>query len=486
MKYSRKISVLIIEDEDYDVNRIKKTLKPFSNRIVIKETVSNGRVAIDLLENDREGYDIVIMDFQIAGGIMGEKLIREIKKINSTIQVIVVTKMTINMTDYEFANQLLEAGATWYCTKYPVDIEEYIYQPTDFILSIVNAFEKKKLEEDRARSNKKLTKNIDDILKKKQIIGETPIIKSLRQQIEKSAESDSNILITGSSGTGKELVAANIHYRGKRKFENFVPINCGSLPENLIESELFGFEKGSFTGAETKKPGLFEVANQGTVFLDEITELPLSTQSALLRVLQEGEIDKIGRTNNVKVNVRIIAATNKNLKDEVQKQNFREDLYYRLNVVPIHVPSLSERRKDIPLLVNHFLKKISMDMNRETPDIEADAMDMLIHYSWHGNVRELQNVVERLLFYGENVLNVNHIQLALGIQIENKAVTKSGTQFRFPPDEIVPWREMERQIKTEYFEIVRKNSTSDAEAARLLGLAPPNYYRMCKELGLKQ
>ncbi len=485
MRTSRKISVLIIEDEEFDVKRIQKTLNPFSNRITIKEIVSNGRVALELLEDDRNGYDVVIMDFQIAGGIMGEKLIQKIKHINPTIQVIVVTKMTINMTDYEFANQLLEAGATWYCTKYPVDIEEYIYQPTDFILSIVNAFEKKKLEEDRAKSNKKLTKNIDDILLKKQIIGETGVIKKLREQIEKSAESDSNILITGSSGTGKELVAANIHFRGKRKFENFVPINCGSLPDNLIESELFGFERGSFTGAEANKPGLFELAHQGTIFLDEISELPLATQSVLLRVIQEGEIDKIGRTRKVNVDVRIIAATNKNLKEEVQKRNFREDLYYRLNVVPIHVPLLRERREDILLLVNHFLKKFSTDMNREIPVIEVPGMEILVNYFWPGNVRELQNVVERLLFYGEKSLTASHVQMALGLQMENKSLKAYGKHFQFSPDEVVPWRDMEKKIKLEYFEFVRNNATSDAEAARLLGLAPPNYYRMCKELGLK-
>ena len=482
---NRKISALIIEDEEFDVKRIKKTLKPFSSRILIKEVVSNGRVAVDLLANDPNGYDVVIMDFQIAGGIMGEKLIQKIKEINNTIQVIVVTKMTINMTDYEFANKLLEAGAAWYCTKYPIDIEDYIYQPTDFILSIVNAYEKKKLQEDRARSTKKLEKNIDDILTKKQIVGETAAMKTLFKQIEKSAETDSNILISGSSGTGKELVAVNIHYRGKRRFENFVPINCGSLPANLIESEIFGFEKGSFTGANARKPGLFEVANHGTIFLDEITELPLNLQSVLLRVIQEGEIDKIGRTRNVKVDVRVIAATNKNLRDQVRKGNFREDLYYRLNVVPIYVPLLRERREDIPLLVDTFLRTFSSDMNRDRPVIGEKAMQMLITYPWPGNVRELQNVVERLLFYGENDLTCAHIKSALGLQMEEHPTGSGGKQFSFSPDDMVPWREMEKRFKIEYFEFIRNNTTSDAEAARMLGLAPPNYYRMCKELGIK-
>lgn len=485
MSLIKKIKVLVIEDEEFDVKRIRRTLEPFSNRIQIKDIVSNGRVALELLENNKAGYDVVIMDFQIAGGIMGEQLIGRIKQISPIIQVIVVTKMTINMTDYDFANQLLEAGAAWYCTKYPADIEEYIYQPTDFILSIVNAYEKKKLEEDKLKSNKKLTQNIQDILAKNQIIGESAAMKKLLKQIEKSAESDSNILIFGSSGTGKELVASNIHYRSKRKFENFVPINCGSLPPNLIESELFGFEKGSFTGAEQPKPGLFEIAHLGTIFLDEISELPLATQSSLLRVIQDGELDKIGRTRKVKVDVRIIAATNKILEEAVRSGKFREDLYYRLNVVPIQVPPLKSRREDIPLLIQHFLKLFSADMNREIPELENQALDILVDYSWPGNVRELQNVVERLLFYDEKRLLVKHARQALGMLSEIKANHEDFFE-RWPWfEKIVSWREMETKIKREYFKYVRKNTTSDAEAARLLGLAPPNFYRMCRELGLK-
>ncbi|MDW7679874.1 MAG: sigma 54-interacting transcriptional regulator, partial [bacterium] len=227
MLSNQKINVLLIEDEEFDVQRIRKTVQPFSDRIQIKEVVSNGQIALNLLKQSSKSFDVVIMDYQITGGIMGENLIRKIKTINPTLQIIVVTKMTINMTDYEFANSLLEAGATWYCTKYPGDIEDYIYQPTDFILSIFNAFEKKKLEEERLRSNKKLLNNINDILSKHQIIGVSASIQNLREQIRQCAATDANTLIAGSSGTGKELVAVNIHYTGRRKLENFVPINCG-------------------------------------------------------------------------------------------------------------------------------------------------------------------------------------------------------------------------------------------------------------------
>ncbi len=484
MASRQKIKIMIIEDEEFDVQRIERTLQPVEDRIIIKDVVSNGLMALKKLEENPKMFDVVIMDFQIAGGLMGEQLIRKIKQIDPLLQVLVVTKMTLNITDYEFANQLLEAGATWYCTKYPGDIEEYIYQPTDFILNILNAYEKKKLEEEKIRSTNKLDRNIQDILTNKRIIGESDLMKQLNNQITVSAQSDANIMIYGSSGTGKELVATNIHYLSKRRLENFVPINCGSLPDNLIESELFGFEKGSFTGADTQKAGLFELADQGTIFLDEISELPLSTQSTLLRVIQEGEIDKIGRQKKVNVNVRIIAATNRDLKKLVKKGEFREDLYYRLNVIPIYVPTLSERQSDIALLIKHFMHTFSVDMNRTPPEIEEPAMTLLTQYQWPGNVRELQNVVQRLLLRREKKITVEQVEMALGMARDFNS--NEDNLVSLPNrHEILSWKEFEHAVRKKYFQFVRRNSASDAEAARLLGLAPPNYYRMCKELGLK-
>ncbi len=482
MLTAETINILLIEDEEYDVRRIKRTLQPIENRVRILDVVSNGRAAIELLAQDRRLYDVVIMDFQIAGGLMGESLIRKIKEIDATLQIIVVTKMTVNMTDFDFANRLLDAGAIWYCTKYPGDIEDYIYQPTDFILSIFNAFEKRKLEKEKIRSHKRLQKNIQDILDRKRIIGESSTIQALRQQIQQCAQMDANVVIHGASGTGKELVATHIHYHSKRKIETFLPINCGSLPANLIESELFGFEKGSFTGASTKKLGLFEVADKGTIFLDEITELPLSAQSTLLRVIQEGEIDKIGRTEKLQVDVRIIAATNKNLAQEVRDKRFREDLYYRLNVVTIMVPALTQLRDDIPLLFQHYLQIFSQEMNKELPEVQPQAMDIITQYGWPGNVRELQNVVQRLLFVGEKRVGSDHVKMALGLLPTQGDPDKIGFWDR---NNILPWRQMEANLRAKYFRFVRDNTRSDAEAARKLGLAPPNYHRMCKELGLK-
>ncbi len=478
------INILLVEDEEFDVIRVKKTIEPFAERIVISDVVSDGNDAIELVKCKPSYYDLVIMDFNLSGGIMGEKLIQKIKEIEPSVQIIVITKMTINISDYNFAQRLMKAGAFWYCTKYPGDIEDFIYQPTDFILSVLNAYEKSKIEKAWIRSNQKLIKNVEDILYQKRIIGESSSIQNLKREISKYSQSDVSILISGSSGTGKELVAYNIHYNSDRKFENFVTINCGSLPPDLIESELFGYEKGSFTGADKRKPGLFEIAHNGTVFLDEITELPLSAQVKLLRVIQEGELEKIGRTDRVKVNLRIIAATNRNIEEEVKAKRFREDLYYRLNVIYIKVSDLKERKTDIPLLIDHFLTSYSQSMGRDKPLINSEALDILVNYPWPGNIRELKNVVQRMLFVDNSLIDEQSAQRALGTFFDVEKNKEDEFELLFKKNEL-QLTQMEKMIREKYFIYIRKNSSSDTDAAKKLGLAPSNYYRMAKELGLK-
>lgn len=485
MANDEQIKILLIEDEDFDMRRVENTIKPFSNRITILDVVSDGKSAIELLEKKKYLYDVVIMDFQIAGGLRGEQLIKKIKDSDSSIQIIVITKMTINITDYEFAHRLIEAGAFWYCTKYPGDIEEYIYQPTDFILSIFNAYERKKLIREKQKSNQKLHKNVEDLLASKKILGVSEIAERMRAQIEKYSKSNVPILITGSSGTGKELIAYNLHYSSQRKYENFIPINCGGIPDQLIESELFGYEKGAFTGAEKSKPGLFEMANNGTIFLDEISELPLSAQVKLLRVLQEGEVEKIGRTDKIKVDVRVISATNRNLEDEIRGKRFREDLYYRLNVVPIHVPRLCERQDDIIFLIDNFMNRFSIDMSKEKPFLQEETKKILVEYDWPGNVRELKNFVQRLLFFDEKIITPQLVQAALGIHSSYENLNSNDSVSFKSESGLLPLKEMEKILREKYFKYIRNRSESDSEAAKKLGLAPPNYYRMCKELGLK-
>ncbi len=472
------INILLIEDEDFDVGRVKNTLAFYENRIKVLDVVSNGKAALDLVCNNHN-YDIVIMDYQISGGLKGEELIEKIKNADPFLQIIVITKMTINITDYNFANNLICSGAFWYCTKYPGNIENFIYQPTDFIMAVFNGYEKRRLEKNQSRSNTKLKKNVEFLLEQKKIIGESRRMTQLKEQIDKYAKSSVNVLVTGPSGTGKELVAWNIHLKSPRKYDNFVPINCGSIPGDLLESELFGYEKGAFTGANTSKSGLFEVAHHGTIFLDEVAELPLTAQVKLLRVIQEGEIEKIGRTEKINVDVRIIAATNKNLAQEVNQGKFREDLYYRLNVVPLDIAPLRSRGNDIVLLFEHFLNYFSNDMGLELPDVEEEAKNILLNYKWPGNVRELRNVVQRL------ILNCNGIITAKDISnpmiLRNHVIMKDEMNF----GQVLPLKEIERIFRTKYFKYVRSISSSDSSAAEKLGLAPSNFYRMCKELGIK-
>ena len=486
MPNDERIRILLIEDEEFDVRRVRNTLKPFEHQIEISEVVSNGDTALELLVQHNEHFDVVIMDLQLAGGTMGEALIRAIKRIAPSHQIIVITKMTINITDFDFANRLLQAGAFWYCTKYPSDIEEYIYQPTDFILSIFNAYQRKRLEYEKMRSEKKLLRNVEGMLSRTKILGISEQIQKVRAKIKQLAVTDATVLISGPSGTGKELVAVNIHYESKRKLENFVTINCGSIPDELLESELFGYEKGAFTGANTTKRGLFEQANHGTIFLDEVAELPLSAQVKLLRVIQDGEIEKIGRTGEkIKVDVRIIAATNKVLQQEVIANRFREDLFYRLHVVPLHTPPLKERPEDILVLWEHFMRIMSIEMIKQTPVTKEDTFNILKGYDWPGNVRELKNVVQRILLQNENTITPEIMKDILSLPSSSHFSAGNDAVILLDVKDTPVLREMENTFRKKYFTFIRKHSTSDADAARKLGLAPPNYHRMCKELGLK-
>ncbi len=481
MRFDKPVNLLLIEDETYDVNRIKRTIQPFSEKLIIKRIVADGQSALALLEKEADEFDVIILDYQIVGPLSGEKLIRKIKSIDPYIQIIVITKMTINVTDFDFANKLIEAGAMWFCTKYPSDIKEYIYQPTDLLLSILNAYEKKRLKIDRSKSNSRLDESINTTLNMKQIIGSSLPVKNLIKQMERAAKQDATVLVTGASGTGKELVATHIHYLSKRKYENFVTVNAGSIPSDLIESELFGFVKGSFTGAVNQKKGLFEVANNGTIFLDEISELPMSSQVKLLRVIQEGELDKIGRTDKVKVNVRIVAATNIDLEKAVEEKRFREDLFYRLNVINIYVPTLRERIEDIPELTNHFISRYSDEMNISIPSVTNEALELLQSYEWPGNIRQLQNVIQRILISSDDIITGDDVRNVLG---SKKIGSITGPEFWFG-EKILSWKEMENIFRCKYVNYVQDKTKSDSEAARALGIAPSNFYRLCNKLGIK-
>jgi len=477
-----QIKLLLIEDESYDVRRIKNTIEPFRERIRIADIVSTGDDALNAIK-ETGPYDVAILDYQISGGLYGERLIMRMKELDPSLQVVVITKMTVNQTDIHFANQMLESGAYWFGTKYPSDIEEFIYQPTDFVLTIMNAAEKKKLEEASLRSQKRLDRKIDRIVQERPLLGESQSMKQVRDLIGKYAITTANVLILGESGSGKELIARNIHYQSERRYENVVTVNCAAIPGELIESELFGFVKGAFTGAKEDKAGLFEQAHKGTIFLDEISEMPYSAQAKLLRVLETGEMDKIGRKKSHNVDVRVISATNKNLKELMEQKKFREDLYYRLNILKINAPSIRQRQEDIPELIEHYLDHYCKDLSIRRPKIEEEAWLQLRQYDWPGNVRQLKNVVQRLVILGIDGITSETVNMALDMQAQEKISSFSNPVF--DEQNLLPLKEVEFNFRKQYFEFVRRHSKTDTEAAGKLGLAPPNFHRMCKELGLK-
>ena len=365
-------SILIVDDEPSIVQSLKGLLSDEGFEVM---TAPNGYEALKTIE--RESPDLVLLDIWMPG-IDGIETLKEIKANNPFIQVIVIT----GHGNVETAVKATKLGAFDLIEK-PLSIDKVI-------VGINNALNFRRLEEEnRYLRRKTLAKNSID--------GNSPHILQLKQNIAAVAPTDTWVLISGENGTGKELVARTIYQLGNRAEKPFVDVNCAAIPEELIESELFGHEKGAFTGATTKKRGKFEIANEGTLFLDEISDMSLKTQAKILRVLQEQQFQRVGGSRVLKVDVRVIAATNKDLTVEIEAGRFREDLYYRLNVLPIEVPSLRERKDDIPLLVDHFLNDCALQNRTRCKTIDEEALDILKRYAWPGNVRELKNLIERLV-----------------------------------------------------------------------------------------
>ena len=486
-----KIKILIVEDEDYDVKRIVNTLEPFKNMLDIKNIVSSGRDALQIIKKNPDDYDVIILDYQISGGIYGVELISAIKDVNDSLQIIIITKMTLNQTDLDFASKLIRSGASWFGTKTPMDIEDFIYQPTDFLLAIQNAYEKRQLQlekslliNERDATLSKLENGVKYILSKRKIIGNSSQIEQIRFFISKYTDVNANILITGESGTGKELVATHLHYLSKKRLENFVTVNCSAIPDTLFESEFFGYTEGAFTDAREGKIGLFEQANNGTLFLDEIGDLSLNAQGKLLRALESGEIEKIGRKKKYKVDVRIISATNKDLANMVKQNKFRQDLYYRLNILNINIPALRHHKEDVKSLVKYFLKIYTTEYNVKKPDISKDVMDFLTEYEWYGNTRELKNLVLRMLLLQNGEINMEVARLCLKDKLERKFEELEHIKIS-GKDNILPLKQAERNFRIKYVDAVRSLFTTDAETAKYLGMAKSNFHRLLKELNFK-
>ena len=370
-----KIKILLVDDERELLKIMSKVLMKKGYEV---ECAENGNDALKMLENNN--FSIVLTDLMMPG-MSGLDLLEIINNKYPNIDVIVASAYG----DIETAVTAVDKGAFWYLAK--------PFSNNELVLLIKKSLERKKL----LVSNKKLESKLKDYNCYGQIIGKSPKMQEIYSHIEAVAPTDSTVLIEGESGTGKELIAKTIHEHSKRAKNDLIIVNCGSISENLLESELFGYLKGSFTGADSNKIGLFDAADNGTIFLDEISETSPALQVKLLRAVQYKEITPVGATKPHQVDVRIIAATNRELVKEVEKETFRKDLYYRLNIVNIKLPPLRDRNEDIPLLAKHFMKIISGRMNRKPLKFDEHSLQLLSEYSWPGNIRELENIIERAL-----------------------------------------------------------------------------------------
>lgn len=380
--------ILIIEDEEPIRRVLVRILNEEDSKFEIHEA-SDGKKGLDSIS--KESFDLVLCDIKMPK-IDGMELLQRTRKQNPSLPFIMLT----GHGNIETAVESMKLGAYDFIPK-PPDLNR-------LITSVRNALEKKEL----VTENKILRKKVS---RKYEIIGESKSIKTIHELISKVAQSEARVLITGESGTGKELVAHQIHEQSLRQKHPFVEVNCAAIPAELIESELFGHIKGSFTSAVKDRQGKFEAANAGTLFLDEIADMSLAAQAKVLRALEENKVQRVGSEKDITVDVRVIAATNKDLKEEIEKSNFREDLYHRLAVILIDVPTLGSRTDDIPLLVAHFSKIICKEQGIELKSFSKQSITLLQNYNWSGNIRELRNVVERLIILGGNPISEKDIKL---------------------------------------------------------------------------
>ncbi|MCK5677961.1 MAG: sigma-54-dependent Fis family transcriptional regulator [Flavobacteriaceae bacterium] len=380
--------ILIIEDEAA-IRRVLAKIILEENKNYQVDEAEDGFIGLKMIE--KSDYDLVLCDIKMPK-MDGVEVLQRAQKIKSEIPFIMIS----GHGDLETAVETMRLGAFDYISK-PPDLNRLLN-------AIRNALDKKQLVVENKRLKKKVDKNY-------QMIGNSEAILNVKNIIDKVAPTEARVLITGDNGTGKELVAHWIHQKSNRSKNAMIEVNCAAIPSELIESELFGHVKGSFTGANKDRAGKFEAANGGTIFLDEVGDMSLSAQAKVLRALQENKISRVGSDKDIKVDVRVIAATNKDLKNEIKKGKFREDLYHRLAVILIHVPSLNERISDIPLLIEYFSKKISDEQGSVSKTFSEDAILLLQEYNWTGNIRELRNIIERLLILGEDIISVNDVNL---------------------------------------------------------------------------
>jgi DNA-binding NtrC family response regulator len=384
--------ILIIDDEKAIRNTLREILE-FENYKV--EEASDGLEGLEKLKDNT--YDLIMCDIKMPH-FDGMEILDKMQAMGIETPIVMIS----GHGTIETAVEALKKGAFDFIQK-PIDLNR-------LLVTVRNAIDKKELVQETKKLKKKITNKKTDT----QIVGESKEIAKVKEMIEKVAPTEARVLIMGPNGTGKELVARSLHEKSTRSKGPFVEVNCAAIPSELIESELFGHEKGAFTSAIKQKKGFFEQAEGGTLFLDEIGDMSLSAQAKVLRALQENKIQRVGGEKDIKVNVRILAATNKNLKEEIEKGRFREDLYHRLGVIIINVPSLDERKEDIPLLAEYFNKQISEEYGKPPKKFSPGALKKLQSYTWSGNIRELRNVVERLIILSDNEITDKEVELFSG------------------------------------------------------------------------
>jgi two-component system response regulator HydG len=455
--------ILVIEDNATMREGIEEVLRQEKYSVVC---AANGHDGLEAAKKD--AFDLIITDYKMHP-VDGMTVLKSVKEISSDTEVMLITAFGT----VDIAVEAMKSGAADFITK-PFSPDELKIK----IEKILSVYQERRQFKKADEENKYLRGEIQDQYNFGEIIGASACMRDIFELVKKSADTDRSVVIYGESGTGKELVARAIHYNSARRDRPFIKVHCAALTETLLESELFGHERGAFTGAIKTKKGRFELADSGTLFLDEIGEISQNVQVKLLRAIQEEEFERVGGEATLSVDVRIITATNKNLPEEMKKGNFREDLYYRLHVIPIYLPPLRERKEDIPLLVDFFVKRLEKDFARKSIRVEPDVFDVLNRYDWPGNVRELENVIERAV-----ALSNNNILTAKDFSMLD--VPK--TEFALDLEEIEDMgldQTLEKIEKMMIEKALKKSEGGKSEAARILGVKTSAFYYKLEKYGL--
>src|SRR5450759_4447643 len=458
------VSILIVDDEEIVIRSCRRI---FSDSVYVVDSAQSGFEALKKV--DETGYDVILLDIMMPK-MDGLEVLQHVKERHPDIDVIMVT----GLSQIQTAVKAMKLGAFDYLSK-PFDPDELKHV-------VDRALERRQLMQE----NSKLKTEVSSKYRFENIIGSSPPMQAVFGLIAKCAPTNSTVLITGESGTGKEMIARAIHYNSLRKDQPFVTVDCNTLSQDLLESELFGHIKGAFTGAVANKRGMFDIANNGTLFLDEFGNIPLSTQAKLLRVIQEHEFRAVGNTNTQKTNVRLITATNRDLKAMVREGTFREDLYYRINVFPIHSPALRERRDDIPALAFHFLKIFCNELDKPVSEISDGAMSLLMNYDWPGNVRELENTMHRaVILSSDNIIRQAHlaniIDTSPRLDLEVPRTSEDLKRIK----KIAREKSVEEVEKLFIQETLKRNASNVTRSAEETGMQRANFQALMKKYNIR-